>query len=60
MRIRAEERPLPLLATCSLSITTIRPARRFAKWKAIDVPITPAPMTMKSAELPFAFDMIAF
>src|SRR5689334_22513896 len=49
MRISAEERPLPPWPTWPLSITTILPAFRFARWKAIEAPITPAPRITMSA-----------
>src|SRR6476660_10361109 len=49
MRISAEERPLPPWPTCPLSMTTILPAFRFARWNAIEAPITPAPRITMSA-----------
>src|SRR5713226_2746651 len=49
MRISAEERPLPPWPTWPLSTTTIFPAFRFARWKAMDAPMTAAPRITMSA-----------
>src|SRR5208282_198725 len=50
MRTKAEERPLAPCPTWSLSMTTILPALRFARWNAIEAPITPAPRITMSAD----------
>src|SRR4029077_13599583 len=49
MRIRAEVGPLPPHPTWSWSMTTPRPALCWARWNAIEAPITPAPTITKSA-----------
>src|SRR3990172_1149956 len=51
MRTSADERLLLPWAARPLSSTSTRPALRFARWKAIEAPMTPAPRTMKSAVL---------
>src|SRR5215471_18661746 len=51
MRTSADERLLLPWAARPRSRTSTRPARRFARWKAIEAPTTPAPTTMKSAVL---------
>src|SRR5262245_53652909 len=49
MRTRADERLLLPCAARPRSTTSTRPARRLARWKAMEAPVTPAPMTRKSA-----------
>src|SRR5262245_57209729 len=49
MRTSADERLLPPCPARPWSSTSTRPAFRFARWKAIEAPITPEPMTRKSA-----------
>src|SRR5262245_13106192 len=51
MRTSADERLLAPCAARPLSRTSTRPGLRCARWKAIEAPTTPAPMTMMSAVL---------